>query len=487
MSGTSLRRDTLIGGEWRHGREDAWMDVTDPSDVEVVVAQVPALSAVDMDAIYSTAKAGAWTWRTTNPLARGAVLFAAAALLRERREAIATDLVREMGKTITEARGEVGKAAEFFEFYGSTARLPFGELLNDARPGTSTSARYEPLGVVVAITPWNDPLLTPARKLAPALAAGNAVVIKPATDTPVVALHLARALLDAGLPPAVLSVVTGRGAEIGEALLAHDSIAAVTFTGSTAVGLALQQRLAGRNLRVQTEMGGKNAAVVLADADLELAAATVSAASFGQGGQRCTATSRVIVDRQVADAFESLLLAAVAGIRIGRGLDASTTLGPLVNEHQRSEVLEHITSAQADGAVALAGGGVPSGPEYARGCYVQPTVLTHVRRDMNIWSAEVFGPVVAVHRVDGFDEALEATNDSVYGLAASIFTRSLEPAYRFLDLAEVGQVAVNLPTAGWDVHHPFGGFRQSGSAFKEQGLEALRFYTRVKTAAIRYS
>jgi aldehyde dehydrogenase (NAD+) len=479
------RLEALVGGVWRAAAGGDWIDVVDPSDTRQVVARVPALTAADIDDVYRAAVSGAREWRRTGPLERAAVLAGGAGLLRERSGQIAADLVREMGKTLAEATVEVTKAADFFDFYASLARLPTGYTLADGRPGTSAGVRYEPVGVVLAITPWNDPLLTPARKLAPALSVGNAAVLKPATDTPLVALHLARALTDAGLPPDVLGTVTGRGRDVADALLAGEPLAAVTFTGSTEVGLGIHRALAGRNLRVQTEMGGKNASVVLADADLDLAAETIAAAAFGQGGQRCTATSRVIVDAPLADELVERLVARAGSLRLGPGLEPETNVGPLVNTAQRDSVLAHVARAREEGAELRSGGAAPDGEVFRHGCYVAPTVLAGVTREMAIWSDEVFGPVIAVHAVDGLEGAIAATNDSSFGLSAAVFTDSLTAATRFIDEADVGQVAVNLPTSGWDVHHPFGGFRDSGSPFKEQGLEALRFYTRVKTYAVR--
>jgi aldehyde dehydrogenase (NAD+) len=259
----------------------------------------------------------------------------------------------------------------------------------------------------------------------------------------------------------------------------------VSFTGSTAVGRELQRRLAGRPVRVQTEMGGKNASVVLADADLDLAITTIAAASFGQAGQRCTATSRVIAVQEVAEALRSGLVAAATDHRVGPGADPDTTMGPLVSRRHQEEVLSHVRQAVTEGALLACGGAEPHGERYSHGCFVQPTILTGVRRSMSIWTEEVFGPVIALHVVPDEAEALAAVNDSAYGLSAAVFTASLDSAYRFIDAVEVGQVAVNLPTSGWDVHQPFGGFHDSGSPFKEQGLEAMQFYTRVKTVALR--
>jgi aldehyde dehydrogenase (NAD+) len=462
------------------------VDVLDPADTRRVVARVPALTAAEVTDLYDEAERGSAIWAAASALDRAAVLARAAGLLRAGADAIVADLVAEMGKTLAEAGGEVAKAADFFDYYASWARQPYGQLLADARPGTQTSVRTEPLGVVCLITPWNDPLITPARKSAPALFAGNAVILKPATDTPLVALHLARVLHEAGLPAGVFGVALGRAAEISDALLDDPRIAAVSFTGSTEVGRSLQRRLAGRNVRVQTEMGGKNASAVLADADLAMTLPALAGAVFGQAGQRCTATSRVVVDRTVADEVVAGLVAAAEALRVGPGADPRTTMGPLVSARQQKEVLGHVATAVEQGATVAFGGGVPAGGEYEHGCYVEPTVLTDVRPEMAIWRDEVFGPVVAVRVVDGLDAAIDAVNDSVYGLAAGVYTQSLRDAHSFADRVNAGQVSVNLPTPGWDVHLPFGGFGDSGSPFKEQGAEALRFYTRVKTVAIRH-
>ena len=475
---------TLLGGRWVSA--EAWMDVFDPTDVREPIARVPALTAKAVTGVYDEAAKGFTHWRGTSPFERAKILFRAAALLRDRADEVAADVSGENGKTPAEATGEALKAADFLEYYAGSDRDGYGTLLHDVRPGTKTGFQREPIGVVLAITPWNDPLLTPARKVAPALAAGNSVVLKPASETPLSALHLARALHDAGLPPGVLNVVTGRTSEISDALLSEPRIAAVTFTGGNDVGGRLRVRFAERNIRFQGELGGKNASVVLADADLEQAAAAVAAAAFGQAGQRCTATSRVIVDARVYDRFVELLRETAAALPVGPGRNPLTKVGPLVSPGHRDGVLYDIALAVKQGARLELGGGAPDGADYAHGCYVVPTLLTAVTPDMDVWREEVFGPVLAARKVNGLDEAIAAANDSVYGLAAAVFTQSLAAAHRFIDAVDCGQIAVNTTTSGWDVHHPFGGFRDSGSPFKEQGSEALRFYTRVKTFAIHH-
>ena len=473
--------ETLSAGRWIGSA--GWIDVVNPADSRAPIARVPALTVDDVAEMYTGATSAAAVWRRTSPFRRAEILRGAAALLRQRQPDIAADIVAENGKTRAEASGEVGKAADFLEYYAGLAREPYGSLLHDARPDTLTHTQREPLGVVLAITPWNDPLLTPARKLAPALMTGNAVVLKPASETPLSALHFARALDDAGAPDGVVNVVTGRVSEIGDALLSDERIAAVTFTGSNEVGEQLRVTLAHRNVRFQAELGGKNATVVLADADVDAAVSGIVAAGFGQAGERCTATSRVVVDRAVYDDVVKLLAERLGMIRLGDGQDQGTTMGPLVSAGHRDSVLEHLRVAQDQGATVQVGGGAPDGlPGY--GFFVEPTVLADVTPQMDIWRQEVFGPVVVVRPVDGLEEAIAAVNDSDFGLAAALFTSDLTAAYRFIDEVNCGQVAVNTTTTGWDVHHPFGGFRDSGSAFKEQGDEALHFYTRVKTVAI---
>ncbi|WP_206306261.1 aldehyde dehydrogenase family protein [Streptomyces humi] len=474
--------ETLSGGEWVATGE--WIDVQNPADVRTPVARVPALAAKDVTRAYDHAERGFAGWKRTSPFERARVLTEAARLIRARAEEIAADVTAENGKTLAEATGETLKAADFLEYYAGLARRGYGTLLHDVRPNHRTHTQREPIGVILVISPWNDPLITPARKLAPLLAAGNAAVFKPATETPLSGLHFARALHDAGLPAGVLNVVTGRTAQIEGALLDDPRVVGVTFTGSNAVGNRIRRRLADRNVRFQGELGGKNASVVLGDADLPAAARAVAAASFGQAGQRCTATSRVVVAQPVYDEFTRLLVGEVEALTTGPGSDPATTLCPLSSPRQRDSVLADLNRAVEQGATVLTGGAADTRGDRAHGCFVQPTVLAGVTPETAIWREEVFGPVLVVRAVAGFAEAVDAVNDSDFGLAAAVFTRDLANAYRFADEAECGQVAVNTTTTGWDVHLPFGGFHDSGTAYKEQGDEVLRFSTRVKTVAI---
>lgn len=460
-------------------------EVRNPADAREVVGEVPAMDAADAERALARARDALAGWKRTSIVERGEILRRAGELVRARRDEIARDVTREMGKLISEARGEVGKSAEFLEYYASFGRRPIGELLPDARPGAEARAVREPRGVVLAIAPWNDPVITPARKLCPALVAGNTVVLKPAPESPLSALHLARALADAGLPEGVLEIVTGPDDEVSRALVAAGGYDALTFTGSTEVGREIHRQLAGRNIPLQTEMGGKNAAVVLADANPDVVVDALATGAFVQAGQRCTATSRVLVESGRYDELAERLARRVGEIRVGDGLDEASQMGPLVAESRLEAVLASLERARAGGAdVAYGGTRLADGP-LGHGWFLQPTVLRDVDEQNEAWREELFAPVVALMPVDSVERAIELVNGSRYGLSASIFTRDLEAAHRFAAGVDVGCVAVNLPTAGWDVHMPFGGFKDSGSPFKEQGTEAFAFYTRVKTIAIR--
>lgn len=479
------RYKNLVAGEWVDSRTGETIEDLNPADTNEVVAVFPSMTADDAGRVVEAAAEAFPGWKAMTPVARGAILQRAAELIRERVETIARDLTREMGKTLKEARGEVTRASYFFDYYGAYGRLPIGDYLPDERDGVFTFTAREPLGVVLIIAPWNDPALTPARKLAPALIAGNTVVLKPATLTPLSAWHLMRALHDAGMPRGVVNMVTGPARTVGNALLDHPLVRAVTFTGSTAVGLGIQARVAGRNIRVQTEMGGKNAMVVLSDAQPKLAAELAAAAGFGQSGQRCTATSRVIVESKVRDAFMSEFVNSTKRIKVGPGLEETTTMGPVVDRSQLDTVLQAVDSGRKEGAAVAFGGERLRGDGYDRGYFVAPTILDRVSPKMTVAQEEIFGPVVAVMEAADVDEAIAIVNGTRYGLSSSVVTRSLAAAHAFARGVETGCVAVNLPTVGWDVHVPFGGFKDSGSAFKEHGIEGLQFYQRVKSVAMK--
>jgi acyl-CoA reductase-like NAD-dependent aldehyde dehydrogenase len=475
----------LVAGEFKTSSSGQSIEDINPADTREVLGTFPSMTRDEAVEAVEAAAAAFPEWKRLSRVERGKYLFEIAKHIRERSEDLAQDITREVGKTIKEARVEVANTANFFEYYAGFGRQPQGDNLPDERPGVFTYTRHEPLGVVGLITPWNDPLLTTARKLAPALICGNTVVLKPAPDTPLATWHLAKTFTDVGLPAGVLNTVSGDAPMIGELFLEHPAVQGISFTGSTRVGNELQRRAGERsNLRIQTEMGGKNATLVLGDADFSKAAEVIAAGAFAQCGQRCTATSRVVA---IEDAHEPLIEALVERaeeLRIGNGLDESTEMGPLVNERQLDKVLGAVERGKDEGGTVLAGGSRLDEDGYEHGYFVAPTIVDDVSPEAWVAQEEIFGPVLSVIRAPDVERGVEIVNSTDYGLSASVFTESLAAAHYFTQNTEAGNIAVNLPTAGWSVHLPFGGFKDSGSSFKEQGREGLQFYTRVRTVAM---
>jgi aldehyde dehydrogenase (NAD+) len=447
----------------------------DPARPGTVVSLVAAGELSDMRDAIAAAAAAFPAWRDTPAQARAAILDRAADLLAARVAEVASDLCAEEGKTLAEARGEVQRASDILRFHAATAWMPNGETFPSATPGTLVFTAREPLGVVGLITPWNFPIAIPAWKLAPALAAGNTVVLKPAEWTPASAHHLVSCLVEAGLPAGVVNVVHGRGETVGSALVADERVSAVSFTGSVAVGKAIRSQLAERDARLQLEMGGKNATVVLADADPARAAGLVAASAFGLTGQACTATSRVIVERSAAERLVEALRAESRSWAPGDGRADGVRMGPVVSPEQLRQDLEHVDAARSEGAEVVTGAS-------SDGQFLEPTIFAGVRPEMRIAREEVFGPVVAVIEVDDLDEAIAVTNDSSFGLTAGIVTHDVGAALRFAREAAVGVVKVNRPTTGLDLNVPFGGIKDSSTAtFREQGPRAGDFYSRERS------
>jgi acyl-CoA reductase-like NAD-dependent aldehyde dehydrogenase len=397
-------------------------------------------------------------------------------------------LTREEGKTLAESAGEVQRAVDIFRFFGGLSYVVGGQTLPHDFPHNLLYTTRQPLGVVGLITPWNFPIAIPAWKLAPALLAGNAVVLKPATQSPAMSLELARALSEAGLPKGVVNVVVGEGRSVGQQLATNPAVVALSFTGSYAVGQKIYQQLAPRMARAQMEMGGKNPTIVLADADLDLAATLVIKAGFGLTGQACTATSRVIVENTVLEPFLERLVTRTKGLQVGNGLSPGVEMGPAVSKAQLETDLEHIRIAQSEGARLACGGRQLTDGDLAHGYFIEPTVLRDVTPAMRIAREEVFGPVVAVMAVDDFEGALRVANGVNVGLSASIVTRNLKKAMVYAERIEAGVVKINQISTGLALQAPFGGVKQSSTdSFKEQGASALDFYTRIKTVYLDYS
>jgi alpha-ketoglutaric semialdehyde dehydrogenase len=467
----------LINGAWTGEAVTERENPARPGQVAVIG---PAADSSTVDLAIAAAVDACPAWAATPAPARGTILLDAADLLRARRHDVARDLVREEGKTLAEAVAEVRRSVDVLRYFGVQSWQRSGDVLPSGTPCTTVFTRTEPLGVVGLITPWNFPIAIPAWKLAPALVSGNTVVLKPAELTPASATHLASVLVDAGLPPGVLNVVHGKGSVAGEAIARDPRIRAVSFTGSTRVGLRLHRILSERRARVQLEMGGKNAYVVLDDADPGTSARIVAAGAFALTGQACTATSRVYCTPRIHDAFVSSLTAEAERFAPGDGLADGALMGPVVSEQQQATVTAAVVRAREQGATVAAGG-------QANGALFPATVLTDVKQQDEVAQNEVFGPVVAILRVGDYDEGLACVNDSRYGLTAGLCTRDLAIAHHFAAHAQVGVVKINRPTVGLDLNVPFGGVKDSSTnTFREQGATAADFYTWSKSVYLGY-
>jgi aldehyde dehydrogenase (NAD+) len=463
----------FIGGEWVPSASGRTYDKPNPARPSESVGPFALSSEVDVNAAVDAAAGAFPAWRATPAAGRGTVLQHAADLVEARAEDIAADMVREMGKPLREARLEARRAAAIFRYFAGEALRPKGELYEQMITGSSVYTLRRPLGVVGLVTPWNFPAAIPAWKLAPALIFGNTVVLKLAQDAPLTGLHLARALADGGLPAGVLNVVVGRGGEIGNPLVRHPDVRAVSFTGSVPVGHRVRDEAIARGGRVQLELGGHNPFIVTADAALDKAIEAAYAGAFWSAGQKCTATRRIYVQDEAYDAFRAGLLERMERGKVGDPADPATEVGPIVNETQMDDVLGAIAQGREEGGTVLAGGERVDDDAYL----VAPTLFEGVADDAMLSCQEVFGPVTSLYRFGTLDEAIERANAVEFGLSAAIFTQSLASAQRFVDNLEAGILHINSQTAGADVHVPFGGVKSSGFGPHEQGRAALEFYT----------
>ncbi len=470
-------RLNLIGGEWVPGV--GTQPNVNPSDLDDVIGDYAQGSAADVDAAVSAAQLALPAWSYGAMQQRSDLLDRVGSTILARREALGRLLSREEGKTLAEGIGEVARAGQIFKFFAAEALRVPGESLESVRPGVDVDVRREPVGVVGLITPWNFPIAIPAWKIAPALAFGNAVVIKPADITPGSVHALAQILAECGCPSGVFNLVMGRGRVVGEALVAHPGISALSFTGSVDVGRDIVARSAARQLRVQAEMGGKNPMVVLNDANLDIALPACVNAAFYSTGQRCTAASRFIVERGILAQFSERLVRAAGELRVGHALEPETQVGPVVSASQLAGNQQYVALAREEGATVIGGELVE---RQTRGHYMQPAVFLGATNAMRTSREEIFGPCASVIAADDFEHALALANDTAFGLSAGICTTSLKSSREFTRRARAGLVMVNLATAGVDYHVPFGGTRGSSYGPREQGRYAVEFYTTVKTA-----
>lgn len=469
----------LIGGEWVEG-SDA-LNTINPSNTDEVVGTYSMAGIDAVDSAVAAARIAQPAWAGLTPQARHDVLEAASAAIMARKEELGRLLSREEGKTLAEGIGETVRAAQIFKFYAGECLRVRGEKLDSVRPGIEIEIAREPLGVIGVITPWNFPIAIPAWKIAPALCYGNAVVLKPAALVPGCAWELAKILDDAGLPKGVLSLVVGSGATVGQRIVDHGDIDGISFTGSVATGRALAVRCAETSKKVQLEMGGKNPMVVLDDADLDVAVATSVNGAFFSTGQRCTASSRLIVTERIHDEFVSRLQKATAALSVGDALDADTQIGPVVDQSQLDQNLAYVALAAEEGCDVVGGERLERDTP---GFYQAPALFVGANNSMRVSREEIFGPCTSVIKVADFDEALAVANDTDFGLCAGICTTSLKAASEFRRKSQTGMVMINLPTAGVDYHVPFGGRKGSSHGPREQGSYAAEFYTTVKTAYI---
>jgi acyl-CoA reductase-like NAD-dependent aldehyde dehydrogenase len=471
---------SFVRGEWCQGNTDI-ADVN-PAQPSSPVARISLAGRKVAEQAVQAAVDLAASWRNTPAPARGEILRRAADILQQRTPDVARDLAMEEGKTLPEAAGETGRAVAILRYFAAQTLEPDGETYPSHSSRTFLYAVREPVGVVAAITPWNFPIAIPAWKIAPALAYGNSVVWKPAEIVPLTAAHLVQALADAGLPAGVLNLVLGRGSEVGETITTHPGVEVITFTGSNKVGRAIQAKAVALGKKVQLELGGKNPAVVLADADLDIAADQIARGAFLSAGQKCTATSRVIVDQAVWDDFRQKLVEKTEQMTLGDPLDAKTKIGPVSSEQQFKTVRGYLEIAKQENATFLTGD-LP-GADSSAGYYIPPIVLAGLSRQSALVREEVFGPVAALLSAQNAEEALELANDTPFGLSASVFTNDLNRAMRFVRGLRAGVVKVNQETAGLEFQVPFGGMGDSSSGSREQGKVARDFFTQWKTVYI---
>ncbi|WP_026564404.1 alpha-ketoglutaric semialdehyde dehydrogenase GucD [Bacillus sp. UNC41MFS5] len=474
-----------INGQWISAGTGNVLPSINPANKNEVVGYVQDSSIDDLDQAAASAKVAQKKWRKLAGSVRGDYLHKAAEIMESRLDEIAETMTKEMGKTFPEAKGETARGVAILRYYAGEGMRSIGDVIPSSDSEALMFTTRVPLGVVGVITPWNFPVAIPIWKMAPALIYGNTVVIKPATETAVTCAKVIECFVDAGFPAGVLNMITGSGSVIGQGLANHPDINGITFTGSNGVGKRIGQAALARGAKYQLEMGGKNPVIVAADADLDLAAEATVSGGLRSTGQKCTATSRVIVESDVYEAFKEKLLQKVKQISVGDGMLDGVWMGPCANENQQKTVLSYIQKGTEEGAALLHGGKIASGQGLENGFFVEPTVFENVKPDMTIAREEIFGPVLALMKVDSMEEALELANDAEFGLSASIFTTNIGSMMSFINDMEAGLVRINAESAGVELQAPFGGMKQSSSHSREQGRAAIEFFTSIKTVFVK--
>jgi acyl-CoA reductase-like NAD-dependent aldehyde dehydrogenase len=487
MSATQTRSfQNYIGGEWVDAAGGETFESIVPATGEPL-GTFPRSGAQDVAAAVAAAKESYESWRLVPAPKRAEVLYRFAALLAEQKGELTELMSREMGKVLAEAGGDVQEAIDMSLYMAGEGRRLFGQTTPSELPDKFNLSMRMPIGVVGAITPWNFPIAIPSWKIAPALVCGNTVVLKPAEDTPLLAERFVELLAEAGLPPGVLNLVHGFGEEAGDALVRHPDVPVITFTGSRDTGVLVTKAAADALKHVHLELGGKNAIIVLDDADLDLAVDGIVWSAFGTSGQRCTAASRVIAQAGIHDELQSRLVSAAERMRLGPGWEPSTDLGPVINKAALEKIHGYTEIGRDEGAQLLTGGEVARGGDLAGGFYYRPTVFSDVDAGMRIAQEEIFGPTTALIRVPDFEEALRVANGIQFGLSSSIFTRDVNTAFRAMRDLETGITYVNAGTTGAEVHLPFGGTKGTGNGHREAGQAALDVFTEWKSVYVDYS
>lgn len=477
----------LIGGEWVASQTGQTFENRNPADTRELVGIFQDSDERDVEAAVAAAEAAYATWRLLPAPKRGEILYRAGQLLLERKEEMARTMTREMGKVLNETRGDVQEAIDMAFYMAGEGRRQFGQTTPSEMFDKFQMSVRMPLGVCGLITPWNFPMAIASWKIFPALILGNTIVLKPATDTPASAFNLVQALVDAGLPPGVVNIVTGSGSRVGEPLIRHPAVKVVSFTGSTEIGSRVMRTAAEGMKHVSLEMGGKNPIIVMDDARLDLAVDGIIWGAFGTTGQRCTAASRVIVHRAVAVELTERLVARAQQLKVGNGLEPGMEVGPAINERQLESVAEYVRIGREEGAQLLCGGERLAGGSYEHGFFFSPTVFGAVTRDMRIAREEIFGPVLSIITVDSFEEAIDVANDVEYGLSSAIYTQDVNRAFVAMRELYTGIVYVNAPTIGAEIHLPFGGTKGTGNGHRDSGVQALDVFSEWKSMYIDYS
>jgi acyl-CoA reductase-like NAD-dependent aldehyde dehydrogenase len=476
-----------IGGKWEPAASGETFESRNPADRDEVLGTFPRSTSTEVDAAVQAAKDAYHDWMLTPAPERADYLVRVALLLEQRKEELSELMTREMGKTLKESRGDVQEGIDFAHYMAGEGRRPIGSTVpSELRSKFSLTMRH-PIGVVGLITPWNFPIAIPLWKIAPAVVSGCTSIFKPAEDTPLLATLLVQMFEEVGLPPGVLNLVHGYGEEAGEPLVQHEDVRGISFTGSLEVGRHINETCGRLMKRCSLELGSKNVLIVMPDADMDLAVEASAWGAFATSGQRCTATSRLVVHDAARPEFTERLLERVKGMKVGNGLDPEVELAPVINEKQKQRVLEYIEIGQKEGAKLLTGGQELTGNGYDKGNFLAPTVFDEMTPDMRIAQEEIFGPVTGIIRTDDIDEAIRIANSTKYGLSAAIYTHDITNVFKAVQQLEFGVVYANAPTIGAEVQLPFGGMKSTGNGHREAGPQSLDEFTEWKSVSVDYS